>query len=111
MKRGRRQAPSSRFPPRHPRGRCIVWCPANPFFASGLAPRDRYSMNPNAEPLIGLLILLVISVAAWFSRGLRGRGPSLSGPALVLQRFDTRPRGSDALLNLVGRPEGLVGWF
>ncbi|MSQ97501.1 MAG: DUF4339 domain-containing protein [Gemmataceae bacterium] len=43
--------------------------------------------------------------------GLRRRGVSVTGPALVLTQFDTDPADPKTLLNLVGRPEGIVGWF
>lgn len=58
--------------------------------------------------ILGVPAVLVILLIA---RRLANRGVSVSGPALVLTQFDTNPSDPKTLLNLVGRPEGIVGWF
>lgn len=55
--------------------------------------------------LSGVVLLILIPL-----RLLR-RGVSVTGPALVLRQFDTSPSDPRTLLNLVGRPGGIVGWF
>jgi hypothetical protein len=56
----------------------------------------------------GLFVILVLGAAA--SAASR-RGVSIPFPALVLQQFNINPMRADGLVTLVGRPEGIVGWF
>ena len=43
--------------------------------------------------------------------GFLRHGVSIMGPTLVLKQFEINPSDPKALLNLVGRPEGIIGWF
>ena len=66
-------------------------------------------MPPNVGPaelaVVGVVVLLFLA------RILLRRGVSITGPALVLKRFDTAPSDPRMLLSLEGRPRGIVGWF
>src|SRR5262245_50695760 len=72
------------------------------------APWSRESSVPEPQQIfygaIGLIVLLGFAVG-------RTRGVYLAGPALVLRQFTVNPAQPDSLVALVGRPEGVVGWF
>jgi hypothetical protein len=57
------------------------------------------------------LVVLGVIVLLFAARFISGRGVSVRGPALILKRFDNRPADPRAILNLVGRRRGLIGWF
>jgi len=63
------------------------------------------NVGPTELAVVSVIVLLFIA------RFLSRRGVSITGPALVLKRFDTAPSDPRTLLSLVGRPRGIVGWF
>lgn len=57
--------------------------------------------------LLGLFVFLLFAGGVTLSR----RGVTVSGPALVLKMFDTNSSDPKTMLNLVGRPQGIIGWL
>jgi hypothetical protein len=64
-------------------------------------------MGPVEIRFLGVLLLAVLA-----GRLLRPRSWAGGlGPKLVLKQFDTDPPDGNTLLNLTGRPEGIIGWL
>jgi hypothetical protein len=63
--------------------------------------------NLGAAEVAVIAVLVLLFIVRLISR----LGVSVRGPALVLKRFDNRPKDPRTLLNLVGRRRGLGGWF
>lgn len=59
--------------------------------------------------LIGGVFFIILLGA--MANAAQRRSVSIPFPALVLQQFTINPMRADGLVTLVGRPEGIVGWF
>ncbi|MGI9013672.1 MAG: hypothetical protein ACR2GY_05410, partial [Phycisphaerales bacterium] len=60
---------------------------------------------------IAILFLILTSILVAITRKLTGRGITVTGPLLVLRRFELNPEGVGKILEVEGRATGLMSWI